>query len=125
MPLQMLRVVSPNYLLIAGSATAAAQPLSTGQRILFGPVKATLRLAAFEICIDTVQIITVLRGIGVAHRVNFAKHFVFPGLLIKRAIQGYRWSFLSSHDSPNLHSSTAAAAIRTVGATRRFDKTAP
>jgi len=54
----------------------------------------------FEIRIDPVQIITVLRGIGVARRNNFAQHFVFPGLLVGQALPGCRWSFLCSHDLP-------------------------
>jgi hypothetical protein len=37
----------------------------------------------FEVCIDPIQIITVFSGIGIASRINFAQHFVFPGLLVR------------------------------------------
>ncbi len=44
----------------------------------------------FEISIDPVQVITVLRGMCIARRIDFAKHFVFPGLLVRQALPGYR-----------------------------------
>jgi hypothetical protein len=74
--------------------------LRAGWRTFVGPTKAALRLTVFEIRIDPFQIITVLRGICVAHRINFTQHFVFPGFPVRRALPRYRWSFLCSHASP-------------------------
>jgi hypothetical protein len=82
------------------STIPASVPLRAGQWTFVGPPKAALCLTMFEISINPVQVITVLRGIGIARCINFAKHFVFPGLLVRQALPGYRWSFLCSHDLP-------------------------
>jgi len=82
------------------STIPASVPLRVGQWTFVGPPKAALCLTMFEISINPVQVITVLRGIGIARCINFAKHFVFPGLLVRQALPGYRWSFLCSHDLP-------------------------
>ena len=82
------------------STLRASVPLRAGQWTFVGPAKAAVCLTMFEISINPVQVITVLRGIGVARCINFAKHFVFPGLLVRQALPGYRWSFLCSHDLP-------------------------
>jgi hypothetical protein len=82
------------------STLRASVPLRARQWTFVGPAKAAVCLTMFEISIDPVQVITVLRGIGIARCINFAKHFVFPGLLVRQALPGYRWSFLYSHDLP-------------------------
>ena len=78
----------------------ASVPLRAVEWSFVGPAKAGLCFMVFEISIDPVQVITVLRGIGIARYINFAKHFVFPGLLVRQALPGYRCSFLCSHDLP-------------------------
>ena len=60
-----------------------------GQGAFVDPAKATFRFKVFEIRIDPVQIISVLRGIGIASRIDFAQHFVFPELLFRQALPGY------------------------------------
>jgi hypothetical protein len=75
-------------------------PLLAGEWTFVGPAKAALCLTMFEISINPVQVITVLRGIAIARCINFAKHFVFPGPPVRQALQGCRWSFLCSHDLP-------------------------
>lgn len=64
-------------------ALSARVPLPARQRTFIDPAKATLCLTALEVSIDPVQIITVLSGIGIARCINFAKHFVFPRLLVR------------------------------------------
>ena len=97
------------------STLRASVPLRAGQWTFVGPAKAAVCLTMFEISINPVQVITVLRGIGVARCINFAKHFVFPGLLVMQALPGYRWSFLSSHDLPE-----SSPRIRTFAMWRKF-----
>lgn len=49
----------------ASKTTGQAYRLHAGERTLVEPAKVTLRLTVFQICIDPVQIITVLSGIGI------------------------------------------------------------
>lgn len=77
-----------------------AKAQRAGQWPLVGPAKATLRLTAFEIGINPVQVEAMLRGIGFARFMNFAKNLVFPGLLIRQALPECRRSFSCSHDLP-------------------------
>src|SRR5258708_38138951 len=84
-----------------------------GQRVRVRPREPAVRLAAFEVRLDPIQIVPVLRRIGVTRCIKFSKYFVFPGLLFKRALRGYRWSFSCSHDSPESFSSPARLRTRT------------
>src|SRR4051812_24868514 len=56
-----------------------------------------VRLAAFQIGVDPVQIVAMFRRIGIAYGIDFAQNFVLPRLLLRTALRECRWSFWCTH----------------------------
>jgi hypothetical protein len=52
--------------------------------------QAAAGLPAFQVGIDTIQIIAVLCGIGITRGIDLSEHFVFPRLLLIQALPGCR-----------------------------------